>query len=669
MKKQKIWLLGILILAGIFYGCDSSYRVDLNDLLAEGTLPKLKECKLIQVSSHDPSGGNNDRIIIPPRSSATILDVAGPGVIVRIWMTIDSRDPHFLRRVLIRMYWDKETDPSVEVPFGDFFGCGFEYKQYATPYLGMTSGGYVCFFPMPFEERARVVVVNETGQEIPAFYYQIDYQKLEKPIDNDIAYFHAYWNRDVRTDYDSSYTVLNAKGKGHLVGVSMNMQSYEQNLGFLEGDEKIFIDGEKKPSIYGTGTEDYFSSGWYFSKGEYAAPYNGLVLKDDSLGRIAAYRFHIPDPISFKKALKFTIEHGHGNTEIADYSSTAYWYQLEPHKKFPPILKAGLRIPLRSVTPNHLLEAEHMKFNMGSIKSGVEEMSDYGPDWSGSKQLLIEAKDKDAFSWVIPGLNENSYTFHLYYTKGPDYGNLNVFINDRKVGEIKGYSPVLIHGGKISIENIKNQGKEIIIKFVVDGKQPSSKGYKAGLDGIKPEPRRVFIAEWQIAGPFPNPRVSEANRRGLDSIYAPEIHVDLNAFYTGSGGNQIRWQNIQTPGNGYINLANLITPHELVVTYAVTYIYSVKPTTVPLLIGTDDGAKVFFNNKQLYRYPGVRVAEPDQAEIKLNVNPGWNKLLLKIENNMGGYGFYARLADRDSSLIISSNQQLFKPIVKNQKMK
>ena len=112
-----------------------------------------------------------------------------------------------------------------------------------------------------------------------------------------------------------------------------------------------------------------------------------------------------------------------------------------------------------------------------------------------------------------------------------------------------------------------------------------------------------------------------------------------------------------TPENGYINLVNLMNPYELAVCYAVTYIYSARPQKVSLLFGTDDGGKVFFNNKQLYRYLGVRVAEPDQVEVLLDVRPGWNKLLLKIENNMGGYGFYARVVDRDNSLIVSATQR------------
>jgi len=638
-------------------GCENPNRVDLEKLLSPGALPYLKPSKLVEVSSYDTSGGNNDRIMIPKGKTTTILDVSGPGVIVRIWLTIDSRDPYFLRKILLRMYWDKEEYPSVEVPIGDFFGCGFAYKHYSTPYLSMTSGGYTCFFPMPFEGHAKIDIVNETGQDVIAFYYQIDYQKLEKPISRDIAYFHASWHRDIRTNYDSSYVVLNTKGKGHLVGINMNMQSYDGGLGFLEGDHKIFVDGEKKPSVYGTGTEDYFSSGWYFNKGEYAGPYNGLILKNDTLGRIAAYRFHIPDPVPFKKSIKFTIEHGHGNLDIADYSSTAYWYQLEPHVKFSVMPKAGQRIPLRVVTPNHILEAETVKFSPVTIRSKFEDMSEQGPEWSGSKQLLIDSKNKDVFTFTFTDLKEPEYKINVYFTKGPDYGNVKIFANDQPAGEIKGYSSMIYPGGSVTLPSIKNPGNKLELKFVVDGKDSVSSGFKTGIDGFNLDPKRNFIPNWYIIGPFPNPRKSETNRLGIDSIYQPEEVIDLNTMYSGIRGKNIKWQYVRTPENGYINLTDIILPYEFVVCYAVTYIYSATIKTVTLYIGSDDGAKVILNNKQLYRYLGVRIAEPDQAEIALNLKTGWNKLLIKIENNLGGYAFYARISSRDSTLIVNADQK------------
>jgi len=649
----------VSMVTGLFLliSCNPVNRVDIERLLSPAALPYLKQSKMIQVSSYDSTGGNNDRITIDPGKRATILNVDGPGMITRIWFTVDSRDPYYLRRIVIRMYWDKELKPSVEVPLGDFFGCGFAYTPYISEYLGMTSGGFVCYFPMPFEGHARIEVANETMQEIFAFYYQIDYQKMEGAMDREIGYFHAFWKRDIRTNYDSNYVVLNTTGQGHVVGVNMNLQSYDGSYSYLEGDEKVFVDNERKPSIQGTGTEDYFSGGWYFRNGTFSGPFGGLLLKNDTLGRISAYRLHILDPIPFKKSIKFTIEHGHGNEEIADYSSTVYWYQTEPHKPFPPFPSSGQRIPLRVVKHPRTTKADRLKFNFEGLKSYSMDMSDYGPEWVGNKQVVVEAKKGASFRVTIPFLKEVSYNLDLYYTKGPDYANAEVFLGREKIGEINGYSPFLMPSGKVSFKNIKNSFRSLDLNIVVSGKDTNSLGYKVGIDGVFLEPKRTFISEWLVIGPFPNPRKGEANRLGLDSVYPPERAVDRNIQYTGTGGKPISWQYVQTPENGYVSLVDKISPYELVVTYAVTYLYASSETKVSLFIGSDDGCKVFFNNKELYRYLGVRVAEPDQAEMVLNVHPGWNKLLLKVENNLGGYGFFARILDPENKIVISARQE------------
>jgi hypothetical protein len=130
--------------------------------------------------------------------------------------------------------------------------------------------------------------------------------------------------------------------------------------------------------------------------------------------------------------------------------------------------------------------------------------------------------------------------------------------------------------------------------------------------------------------------------------------IDTNASYIGVNGKPIRWQYVKTPENGYISLKDKVNPSELVVTYALTYIYSEQDKKVLLVIGSDDGAKVFFNDKQVYRFLGVRIAEPDQVTIPVHVLKGWNKLLLKVENNLGGYAFYARLIDPGNTLYMSS---------------
>ena len=113
----------------------------------------------------------------------------------------------------------------------------------------------------------------------------------------------------------------------------------------------IFIDGAKwPPQLHGTGTEDYVNMAWCPQQ-EYSAPYHGLILGGDAnwKGKITYYRYHIQDPISFKKSIKVTIEHGHNNNRSDDWSTTAYWYQTTQHKKFDEILPVEERMPVDEV--------------------------------------------------------------------------------------------------------------------------------------------------------------------------------------------------------------------------------------------------------------------------------------------------------------------------------
>lgn len=645
--RLRILITSFVLITIILTSCLNSYNADIERILNPGALAYLKNSKLIQVSSHDTTGGNNDMISIPAGREATILQVPGPGVITRIWFRIDSQDPYFLRRILLKMYWDNEDSPSVEVPVGDFFGCGFDYRPYDTPYLGMSYGGYTCFFPMPFEDMARVVIVNESGQELKGFYFQIDYQKLESPVTTDIGYFHAYWHRDVNTDYDSNYTILNTKGRGHIVGVNMSIQSYNGTFSFLDGDEKVLVDGEKKPSVYGTGTDDYFASGDYFKKGEYAGTYNGLLLKDDSLGRISAYRFHILDPIPFKKSINFTIEHGFNNMDVADYSSTVYWYQTEPHVKFPPILRSGLRIPLRTIPPTNIIEAEKLTFNLGKIPTKIMDMSDYGAEWGGMRQLLIESGPKEDFSLNLNHLEETGYDIKVYYTRGPDYGNADVYLGTEKVGQLRGYAPYIQPGGYLFIPNFKNLYNSLNLQFVISGKDSLSNGYFVGLDGFKLEPKRDYIPEWYVIGPFPNKLNAGGARSGMDASYPPEVVFDKTQVYTGIDGKILRWQVIRTSKDGFMSLDKLIRPNQPAIFYALTYIYSPESRTATLLVGSDDAIKVYYNTNKVFMQRRSRFLEPDQGRTFIKINKGWNRLLLKIENRSGRAGFYARILDRE----------------------
>ena len=633
-------------------------QTTLDNILSPARLPYLKNSTLKQISSFDSTGGNNDRINLLDGQTATIAEMKGPGVITRIWITIDSRDPFFLRRIVLRMFWDDEKYPSVEVPVGDFFGTGFEYTHYMSEFVGMSSGGYYTYFPMPFQKKARIEVENQTGQEVYALYFHIDYQKLEEPLEANVAYFHAQWRRELRTSPEENYTVLEALGEGHFVGCNMSMQHYRRSLWFLEGDEMVYVDGETFPSVYGTGTEDYFTGGWYFNRGEFAGPYHGLIIKEDSLARIAAYRFQVGDAIPFKKSLKFTIEHGHGNTEMADYSSTAYWYQKEPHQIFPELPKASMRIPLRIQVPNGLLEAEDLKTENLKVKTQIEDMSHYGPEWSGLKQLKIMPQNSgDQFSLSLSDLGEERFDIDMYYAKGPDYGDYEILYDGNKIADIEGYNKEVIPAGKVTLPDLRLIKGEIKLTFRPTGKHRKSGGLGLGIDGFKAEPVREYISEWYIIGPFPNERKSETERLGLDMVYPPEKEIKLDEAYIGADSQLVSWKLYQTPENGRFQLWDKVDPYELVVTYALTYIYSPKDQTLPLMLGSDDGVKVFLNDEAIHRFLEVRISTPDQDRLPLNLKKGWNKLLIKIENNFGGYAFFARILDLDKSLRVSVNKE------------
>lgn len=615
-------------------------------------LPALKEYRLRQVSSTDTTGGNNDFVAIPPGATTVIADLKGPGEIVSLWCTVASPDKYYLRRTVLRFFWDGEANPSVEVPLGDFFGTGLQYRQYVTSYLGMSSGGFYCNFPMPFNVSARVEVVNETGEEINSFYYHIDYRQFSRPLDPDVALFHATWHREPRTDPGQSYIVLDAEGRGHFVGLAMSMQGYTNGMQYLEGDEFVFVDGETRPSIAGTGTEDYFNSGWYFNRGEFAAPFHGLILKDDSLARIAAYRFHIPDPIPFTSSLRFTIEHGDRNAEIADYSSTAYWYQKEPHKPFARMAPAGMRIPLRVVVPTGAIEAESLTPARTQLLWDVEEMSAYGAEWSGMKQLLVHArKPGDGFTLTIPA-EEEVYDVSVYFTSGPSQGTWWIEHNGRRLDSCNTYAPGIVHGGKITLRGVKTIGGALTLRFVAGPRDQKSAGQDIGIDAFVLHPHRVYIPEWQLIGPFANPRDAKLNRLGLDAPYPPEKSIDLGATYKGVDGQDVRWTLTRTPEHGRMDLYQF-DPYEMVVVYALTYVYSPKQQVLPMLLGSDDGVKVFLNGREIHRFLAVRVAAPDQDRIPLHLNEGWNTVMLKIENNYGGYNFYARVLDPGHTLVFS----------------
>jgi hypothetical protein len=288
---------------------------------------------------------------IPANSTFTLADIGEAGAIQHIWLTCF---PTLWRTLIIRMYWDGEERPSVEVPIGDFFCNGWceRTNVNSLPVAVNPAGGMNCYWEMPFRKSARITVENLADKDA-VLYFQIDYTLTEVP--EDAAYFHAQWRRSNPLPYKEVHTLLDGvTGHGHYVGTYLAWQSNNSGW-FGEGEIKFYMDGDDEfPTLCGTGTEDYFGGAWNWEhpKGEYgtySTPFLGMhqVLKSDGLyrsqQRFGMYRWHIMDPIRFETDLRVTIQAlgwrsgGRYLPLQDDIASTAFWYQSEPHAPYAPL--------------------------------------------------------------------------------------------------------------------------------------------------------------------------------------------------------------------------------------------------------------------------------------------------------------------------------------------
>ena len=297
-------------------------------------------------------------VVIKKKTTFTVADIDGSGAIQHIWMTPTGT----WRYSIIRMYWDGEKEPSVEVPVGDFFCMGWnQYSPLQSLAVAVNPGSaFNCYWTMPFRKHCRITMENIDDEDM-TLYYQVDYTVA--PVPDDAAYFHAQFRRVNPLPYKTDYVIVDSlQGKGQYVGTYLAYGAHN-NGWWGEGEIKFFMDGDTKfPTICGTGTEDYFCGSYDFDTNkknsagvevreytEFCSPYTGLpqVIRGDghynSQQRFGLYRWHITDPIRFDKNLKVTLQdlgwHHDGRYMPLqdDIATVAYWYQTEPHAPFPKL--------------------------------------------------------------------------------------------------------------------------------------------------------------------------------------------------------------------------------------------------------------------------------------------------------------------------------------------
>jgi hypothetical protein len=292
------------------------------------------------------------KINIKAGETFTLAEISNSGVINHIWMT-PSGDA---RLMILRFYWDDETEPSVEVPLGDFFAAGWGMMD--GPFINSISvavnprSGFNCFWQMPFRKKCKITVENRNSSGT-GLYYQIDYSLEE--VAGDTQYFHAQFRRVNKLPYKEVFTIVD-NIKGNYVGTYLAHGARQEGW-WGEGEIKFYMDGDLEfPTICGTGEEDYFLGSYGYNEKEidgklYYTDFSGLysgfhVLKDKTIDGFidvfGQYRWHIVDPIRFEKDLKITIQSLAWRKETYlpledDLASVAYWYQSEPHNRFPEL--------------------------------------------------------------------------------------------------------------------------------------------------------------------------------------------------------------------------------------------------------------------------------------------------------------------------------------------
>ncbi|MGB9906021.1 MAG: DUF2961 domain-containing protein [Candidatus Saccharicenans sp.] len=669
-----------------------------------------------RISSFDPTGGNRDAISIAPGQTAILADIKGPAAIHHIWFTI-SAEAFYGRKLILRMYWDGEDTPSVEVPVGDFFavGHGLNRNLVSVPIVRSSEGRALnCYWYMPFRWSARITVTNEGSRPVGSFYYYIDYREVSD-LKPDVLYFHAQYRQEFPCEPGRNYLILEAVGQGHYLGC--NLSVLQRSMGWWgEGDDMIYVDGEEFPSLHGTGSEDYFSDAWGMREGNNL--YYGCSLQEEDFqvgAKATVYRFHLPDPIPFFKSIRVTIEHGHANDRSDYYSSVAYWYQAEPHKPFPALPPADKRFPFALETPDNFAQPHWVKVANGETPEAV-----YQDNVSGARisapllnQLLTSYYEQTGHRFqAISSEGASSgyrarlslkaslhdiYDLQVYYLKGPGLGNWSILKEIPKVEEkvspeedqvdqagekteqekkteveakveakkeeiqerpqpaepaqaqepeyqtlarINAYNPeTIIDSLTIKAQELGNE--ENIFWLEVSGKDARSSGYDLAIIGVNLVPaRQNFALDWYLIGPFEAPDMNY-----LLTPYPPEQEIRLNQTYQGKGGLPVAWKQVKTQPGGFMPLTELLKPNEQAIAYGLTYLYSPEDREAVLLLGSDDGIRLWVNDALVHTNPTYRGAYPDQDRVQVSLKAGWNKVLIKVLQGAGGWGYYLRIPD------------------------
>ncbi len=444
-----------------------------------------------------------------------MADLKGPGVITHIWMTF-LNEPHFWvtdgaanhQEMLIRIYWDGRKKPDVEAPVGEFFASCFGKRMEVISVPVIVEGGdsYNCFWHMPFRKSARIEIVNQSKKPIRKLYNNVDWIKRESLPENSM-YFCAQYRQEYPAQKGKDYLVLDAEGKGYYVGTVYSVRTRSPSW-FGEGDEMIYIDGEAKPSIRGTGTEDYFLSAWGLQR--HGTPYFGvpyLNQPDRIIGQMTCnYRWHVHDPLVFNTGIRVTFEtfgwmspdenkehRPHSwNEREDDFASVAFWYQMGPTKKFTETPSAEDRkLPSLERILVWGKDATEAKFH-GTGKATVQEGARY---LESDGQLLLKPESKEdgwvEFSFEVK--EKEPLRLLLELTRSYDYGVWQPILNGVKLGEPLDLYRPQPDLREFHLMDFWPEPGKYTLRLECVGKNKDSSSYNLGVNSVRLRERRPRV--------------------------------------------------------------------------------------------------------------------------------------------------------------------------------
>jgi hypothetical protein len=462
----------------------------------------------------DPDS-NWDNQNLAPGSRRVLLDAAGPGVVTHIWMTFLGPEPQAWapqgsadhQEMVLRVWYDGREQPAVEVPVGDFFANAFGLRRevISVPVVVEDADSYNSFWRMPFRESARIEVENQSELPVSLLYYNVDWIELDE-LAPDTPYFHARYRQEYPVQGGRDYLILETEGRGHYVGTVLSVRTRSPSW-FGEGDEKIYLDGEETPSIWGTGTEDYFLSAWGLKT--VSTPYFGTPVFDQwgiVGGHTSAYRWHVQDPVVFRTGIRATIEHfgwispdenpdyrsTSWNEREDDYSSVAFWYQTgEPTPGDPLPHARQRRLPSLDQVFHAVGVVDDGRHGQGDAR--VQQLLGYE-----AGQVLYQP-DGAEDAWVeLPFHVDTKRPARLLLkmTRSYDFGRYRASLDGVPLGGVLDFHREETDSWEYHLLDFWPDPGEHVLRLECVGKNPASTGHWLGIESVRLRERRPRVAEW-----------------------------------------------------------------------------------------------------------------------------------------------------------------------------